>query len=95
MRKLSLAPIALAVLAAAGCGKSDLASTTSPSSPAVSVAKAPTTAPARYAVATSPICSALNCSTGLSCRAPAIEPANVTSSPSRIQVMPSATTMRV
>ena len=34
-------------------------------------------------------------STGLSCSAPAIEPANVTSSPSRIQVMPSATTTRV
>src|SRR5439155_3719165 len=48
-----------------------------------------------YAVATSPICSAVKCNTGLSCSAPTIEPAIVTSSPSRIQVMPSATMTRL
>ena len=47
------------------------------------------------ALPVSPTCSAVNCRRGLVCSAAATEPASVTSSPSRIQVMPSASTTRV
>ena len=53
---------------------------------------APMTLPARYALADSPMSVGLKRSVGLSCNAPVSEPAMVTSRPSRIQVIPSATT---
>src|SRR6266850_1203785 len=56
---------------------------------------APSTAPARYALPAKPTSALLKRSTGLALSAPATVPASVTSSPSRIQVMPSATTTSV
>src|SRR5689334_16570153 len=54
--------------------------------------KAPSTAPARYALADAPTSASVRWSAGLVFSAPETAPASVTSSPSSTQVMPSAST---
>src|SRR5438105_424576 len=54
--------------------------------------KAPSTAPARYALADAPTCASVTASAALALSAPDTAPASVTSRPSSTQVMPSAAT---